>query len=406
MISIVSFVLVIILALFGSSHAILVPSADSYHNFKVAVTHFPLTDATHKDPYNPAEDRRVMVSLFMPVAKASCANECQYSYMPSDTAAIANEQFIVGGRRDAGVFEKMSYTVCCGSSVNIDASKIPIVFFEPHVDTSRLLYTNMARFISANGVAVVLLDHPGDSSIVQLASSRTRALQTVYNSGTVALSNFSPITTWNSTVETAVNTRIADIQFVLSQLNSPALLQRQFPTLRFSSGLKTVSYGIVGHGLGGTVATSLGLQDKSARFSINLSGTPPLLSSSLQNSPLYFIGRSDFRREHDINWPTTWSHLTGPVTEFDLKDSAIFDMSDVPVIVELAKNEGGKKDLQVKGISSQDPAQGNHAVTCFLENIIKGQFKLDSQYRVLGDCIRMFKGLVPYPGGVKTWTHS
>ncbi|CAG5142418.1 uncharacterized protein ALTATR162_LOCUS1148 [Alternaria atra] len=259
----------------------------------------------------------------------------------------------------------------------------------------------MARFLTANRAAVVVIDHPGDASIVQFSSSRTRDLQTVYNSGTVPLSNLSPITTWNSTVQKAVDTRISDIRFTLSQISTAALLQHQFTTPRFTSGLNTATYGIIGHGLGGTVANSLGLPTPSSsavKFSINLSGSPPLLSSDVKNTPLFFFGRADFRREHDIHWPTTWLHLTGPATEFDLDDSAIFDMTDLPIVVELAKTQGGKKNIKARGLSGNAPAEGAHAVICFLKNIIKEHFGLDGQGRNLGDCIRMFSGVVPYPG--------
>jgi len=391
-------------ALFSKTHAIDVPGADDRHNYKVAVSHFPLTNTAFKDPYHPTEDRRVMASLFMPVPKGSCLKECTASYMPPMTAAIANEQFIVGGKRDAGVFENMDYKVCCGSSASIDASKIPVVVIEPHVDTSRLLYSTMARYISANGVAVVLVDHPGDASIVQFttSSSRIRASTTdVYNSGTVALSNFSPLTAWNTTISTALGVRETDIFFVLSQIaNNPDFLTRQFPSITFSSGLSTSNFGIVGHGLGGTVATSLSLYNTSTTaFSINLSGTPPLANTSaIRNSPLWFFGRSDFRRENDIHWPTTWTHLTGRATEFDLANSAIFDVSDLPVIVELARNEGGLKDTQARGLSGGDAVQGQHGVTCFVENIVKQIFGLDGQGVAVEDCVRMFQGVVPYPG--------
>jgi hypothetical protein len=390
-------------ALYGNVHAIRLPSADNNHKYKVAVSHFPLTDTVHKDPYKPGEDRRVMVSLYMPIPKESCLSECQNSYMPPQTAAIANEQFIEGGGRNAGVFEQMAYGACCGSSADIDASKFPVVVLEPHVDTSRFLYSTMARFISANGVAVIIIDHPGDASIVQFSLSRTRDLETVYNSGTVPLSNFSPITEWNTTVQAAVDTRLSDIAFTLSQINTTSLLQRQFTTQRFTSGLNTAVYGIIGHGLGGTVATSLGTSSSSSyvKFSINLSGTPPLLLSDVQNPPLFFFGRADFRREHDIHWPKTWSHLTRAATEFDLDDSAVFDASDLPIIVDLAKTEVGKQDIRAKGLSGNAPVEGARAITCFLENIVKEHFNLDGQGRDLGDCIRMFSGVRPYPGYAK-----
>ncbi|KAI4649066.1 uncharacterized protein J4E78_008584 [Alternaria triticimaculans] len=367
-------------------HSIEIPGADNNHNYQVAVSHFPLTDSTKKDAYHPDGDRRIMVSLYMPVPRKQCSAMGTQEYMPPQTAKIANEQFVEGNERDAGVFETMTYSSCVSSNGGGggDVSKVPVVVLEPHVDTSRLMYSTMARYIAANGAAVVVIDHPGDASIVQFTSSRTRDLEIVYNSGTVPLSNLSPIAEYNQTVETAVETRISDIAFTLSQINSTSLLTRQFPSLHFTGSLNTESYGIIGHGLGGTVATSLALfpsllsptlpnttNSPTARFSISLSGTPPPLNTSTNNTPLFFFGRADFRREHDINWPTTWSHLTGPATEFDLDDSAIFDASDLPLVVELARVEGGKTGAVGRGLSGNRPAEGARAVICFLENIVK-----------------------------------
>ncbi|KAH6857454.1 hypothetical protein BKA58DRAFT_369948 [Alternaria rosae] len=383
-----------------------IPGADNNHNYEVAVSHFPLTDSTKKDPYHPDEDRRIMISLFMPIPRTRCSALSQQDYMPPQTAKIANEQFIEGNKRDAGVFETMTYSSCISSSSGGDVSKVPVVILEPHVDTSRLMYSTMARYIAANGAAVVVVDHPGDASIVQFTESRTRDLETVYNSGTIPLSNLSPLTEYNQTVQTAVSTRISDIAFTLSRINSSALLTHQFWDLHFTGSLNTDTYGIIGHGLGGTVATSLSLfpnllsatKSPTPRFSINLSGTPPLLSNDTQNAPLFFFGRADFRREHDINWPTTWSHLTGPATEFDLDDSAIFDASDLPLIVELASKEGGKTGLVGRGLSKAYPAEGARAVICFLENIVKEMVGLEGQGRNVGNCIRGFGGVRPYPG--------
>ncbi|KAJ4373117.1 hypothetical protein N0V83_003408 [Neocucurbitaria cava] len=275
MILVMSLILVVLLALLEQGSAILLPPpGPNTHGYKVAVSHFPLTDVAHKDPHNQAENRRIMVSTFIPVNKTSCTNECEIPYMPPQTARIAGEQFLLNAPK--GVFEMMGYNVCCGTSKDTDASKYPVVVLEPHVDTSRLLYTNMARYMSANGVAVILLDHPGDSSIVEFPQSDKSSPSTIYNSGTVPLSNFSPLTSWNDTITSAITTRIQDINFALTQLTSLPLLKQQFPSLRLTSALNTTSYGIVGHGLGGTVATSLSFSNpKGILFSINLSGTPP-----------------------------------------------------------------------------------------------------------------------------------
>jgi hypothetical protein len=382
----VTLLVVILLALFGHSNSNLIPGPDDQHPYKSAVAHFSLIDTATKDPYAPAEDRKTMLSLFLPIKKGSCTKECQISYMSKETAKICNNQFF--GDTNKGIFEKMTYSVCCGSNQAIDASQIPVVVFDPHTDTSRLLYATMARYFSANGVAILLVDHPHDSSIVEFSNSPI-----AFNSGLTGLSNFSPLTSWNDTVTKAINTRIADIHFALSSLKIQNFLETQFPNLKFTSALNTESYAIIGHGLGGTVATSLSFSDPRVRFSINLSGTPPSLNHST-NTPIYFIGRKDFRRDHDINWPSVWSHLTGPAIEFDLADSAIFDFSDLPVIAELAGVQG-------KGVGSQGP-WGNHAVKCFVEGVIRDELMGDTHG--VSRCVGMFGGMVPYmaafgPGG-------
>ncbi|KAI8932958.1 hypothetical protein NX059_010427 [Plenodomus lindquistii] len=374
---------------------IMLPDPDAGHKFKVAVSHFPLTDTATNDAYDATVKRSIMASLFIPVARDACANECKNSYMPGQTARIANEQFILGTKE--GVFETIGYNHCCGNDADIDASKLSVVVLEPHTDTSRLLYVNVARFISANGIAVVVLDHPGETSITEFSGTNVPRGGTVYNSGTVELSNFSPVTAWNDTISKAIATRMTDINFALTQLSTLELLQRQLPTLRFSTPLNTKNFSVIGHGLGGTVATALSFANPNVRFSINLSGAAPSIDStgtSTIATPVYFFGRSNYKRTDAFNWPATWSHLTGPATEFDLNNSDIFDFSDLPVIVELAQNEGGKKGVSARAVAGGSSA--NHAMLCFVEAVVKKEVLGDAG--TLSNCVRVFPGMVPFLG--------
>lgn len=388
-----SLLLVLFVTLFGRGEAaLLLPSPDMVtHSYKVAVAHLPLTDVLHKDPYAPDKDRRIMASIFMPIPTALCAYECQVTYMPPGTARIANEQFL--SKAPDGVFEKIGYTACCSASDSIDASKYPVVVLEPNVDTSRLLYTNLARYMSANGVVVVLLDHPEDTSIVEFPRTTTTDPETVYNSGTITLSNFSPITEWNETVTRAIETRQQDIKYALERLQGIVPLQKQFPDITFTAPLNTSTYAIVGHGLGGSVATSLSFNDTRVRYSVNLAGTPPLLSTP-SKATIYFLGRSNYKRDDDIHWPATWTHLTGRVAEFDLDNSDIFDFSDLPIILELARNEG--KMLGVEGKAVHGSPVANHAIVYLVEAAIR---KEDfGNPRALQDCVGVFGVVKPYPG--------
>ncbi|KAH7406897.1 hypothetical protein DE146DRAFT_607975 [Phaeosphaeria sp. MPI-PUGE-AT-0046c] len=375
-----------LLAFFCQVNSALIPGPDmEKHDYMSAVAHFELVDAARKDPHSPAQNRRIMVSLFLPVHKTACGHECEVSYMSSQAAKITNNQTL--GDWNAGVFEQAKYNVCCGSSHSISASSIPVVVLEPHTDTSRLLYANLARYMTANNVAVILLDHPHDSSLVEFSNAID------YNSGTTGLSNFPPITMWNSTVTKAIDIRVQDIRMALEKLRTPSLLEQKFPAFNFSSGLDTSSYSSVGHGLGGTVATTLSTSDPRVRFSINLSGSAPPLDQTT-NSTIYFIGRSDFRREDDINWPAAWHHLTGLATEFDLSDSGIFDFTDLTVVLEATNSS-------LKGLGlGNSGAWGNHAIKCFVEGIIKD--RLHSQQGGLIECVRIFHNrMFPYMIGAR-----
>lgn len=236
--------------------------------------------------------------------------------------------------------------------------------------------------MTSQNVAVLLLDHPHDSSVVEFSGG------VAYNSGATGLSNFSPITQWNETVTSAIAIRKTDIMMALDKLSSPGLLESNFSAFKFSSPLSTSTYSIVGHGLGGTVATLLSTSDPRVRLSINLSGSAPPLESHT-NATIYFIGRSTFRRDHDINWPTTWPHLTGPSTEFDLSNSDIMDFTDLPDV--LAATKSKRKGL---GLGSVGTA-GNNAVKCFVEGIIKD--RLHGRDDGVRHCVGLFQDImVPY----------
>jgi hypothetical protein len=382
---------IILVALVDPSSAVIIPDPDSLHEYRVAVANFPLTNAAQRDPYAPTLDRKLSVSLFMPVRKADCTANCETLYMPVDTARTSNAQFF--GDTSSGVFERMKYQACCGSSGVIDASKYPIVFLESQVGTSRFLYSTLARFISANGMAVVLVDHPYDASIDQYESY---GLSEIRNNGSVNLDPFTAFTSWNETVTKAIDTRIQDINFVLQQLQDISLLQRQFPSLKFNTTFDNSSYTVVGHGLGGTTATKLSTLDPRVRFSINLSGSAPLLQQPT-SADIYFFGRSDFRRENDIHWPATWKNLAGKATEWDLKDAGIFDFSDLPWIVDLARKDEGMTIESVKGLQGLGP-WGFHITACFLEGYMKTELAVPKDFFAVSKCVGMFPQMVPYPG--------
>lgn len=149
----------VIITTFEPAHYVYIPTPNDTHPYKVSVAHFEILGTVVKDPltHRPTSAREpIQMSLFLPVPKADCVAECEKLYMPPDIACSAEKLFF---KECKNVFSRMRYKYCCSSHKAIDAIKFPLVFMEPQAVISRFLYTTLARYISANGMAVVLIDH-------------------------------------------------------------------------------------------------------------------------------------------------------------------------------------------------------------------------------------------------------
>ena len=266
----------------NSSSAALIPAPDAdSHAYKVAVAHFPLTDVTYKDPYAATQNRKLMVSLFLPIPNTACVQECENTYMPPTTARLLSTQFF---SNSSSILKTTTYTTCCRATHPIDASAFPLVVLEPQVHTTRLLYSTLARHLSAAGAAVVVIDHPYDASVVEFAFSRT-----IFNNGSVGLDAFNPVQAWNASVSGAVETRMRDVRFVLEQVADLGVLRRQFAGFEVQKAVRAERYVVVGHGLGGATATALSVLDSRVAFSVNMAGSAPLLGNPVDASRYEFL---------------------------------------------------------------------------------------------------------------------
>lgn len=292
-----------------------------------------------------------MISLYYPIYNEHCTKNCTQQYMPSKTAAASNKQFFGCDKAEGSVFDKVQYVTCCEIDHDIDHVSVgPLVFLEPAVGTSRLLYGGIAQEIASYGHPVITIDHPYDANIVEYSSPDSNSNSTIL--GTVGLSPFEKTYVWNKTFNKAVNTREQDIKFLISQLGNKAFVQQLLPNFKVVKPFKTDRFGIVGHGLGGSVATWMSATDPRFKISINMGGPPPNLRNDVWSSVVFFGRAPGARREDDIHWPSTWPRLRGKTTEWDMQNAGIFDFSDLPILVDLKENESGKEIKDVKGLGS------------------------------------------------------
>ncbi|MBO1329918.1 acetylhydrolase [Streptomyces sp. VRA16 Mangrove soil] len=124
----------------------------------------------------------------------------------------------------------------------------PVLVYSPGGGDSRTLGTTLAEDLASHGRVVVLVDHPGDASQVELPTGmRTTALTGPPDPATFA---------------TMVDTRIADLRLVLDRLG----------TLPLAPVMDACRIGLYGHSAGGTAVVGTAQVDRRVGAVANLEG--------------------------------------------------------------------------------------------------------------------------------------
>ena len=332
--------------------------------WKVAHARSALIDSQRKDPYDGSEDRKVAYSVFMPVEESTCTATTNDEYAPSRTAKSCNLQFF--GDENAGVFDELYFESCSSASGETPADHFPLLVLEPAVQTSRFLYNQLARQLSANGAYVVTIDHPYDAPIVEFPGS-----DAIESNETIKLDAFSvnrPVD--DAEIKKAIDTRINDVRAVVKELEDTDTLRELFPGIKFVRDTKidTKRLFLLGHGLGGSVASTMSASDRRVEWIINLSGSTPVLTRDIFAYTIFF-GRDDYTSEDDEAWQQTKKHLAGPQVEWTYSKAEQFDYSDLPLVSQLAGRNKDAKGIgnPYDGINPGDPTTTFSALSCFIE---------------------------------------
>ncbi|MFE2556856.1 acetylhydrolase [Streptomyces sp. NPDC059352] len=124
----------------------------------------------------------------------------------------------------------------------------PVLLYSPGGGDFRTLGTTLAEDLASHGRIVVLIDHPGDASQVELPSG-------------VRLTVLRPDP--DPTVfRTMIDTRVADLRFVLDRLGS----------LSLAPAMDLRRTGVYGHSAGGTAAVHALAADDRLSAGVNLEG--------------------------------------------------------------------------------------------------------------------------------------
>ncbi|MBP0451172.1 acetylhydrolase [Kitasatospora sp. RG8] len=163
----------------------------------------------------------------------------------------------------------------------------PVLVYSPGGGDSRTLGTTLAEDLASHGRVVVLVDHPGDASQVELPTG----LRT-----TVLIGPPDP-----ETFRTMVDTRIADLRLVLDRLGD----------LPLASVMDSCRIGLYGHSAGGTAAVYAARHDRRVGAVANLEGYLDLYLTPVEaDRPLLLLRTDGFEGAARIE--SSWAGLPGP----------------------------------------------------------------------------------------------
>ncbi|MFG3039167.1 alpha/beta hydrolase family protein [Streptomyces sp. NPDC048330] len=161
----------------------------------------------------------------------------------------------------------------------------PVLVYSPGGGDSRTLGNTLAEDLAGHGWVVVLVDHPGDASQVELPSG----LRTTILTGPPDPATF----------RTMVDTRIEDLRLVLDQLGN----------LPLASAIDTRRIGLYGHSAGGTAAVYAACGDDRVGAVANLEGYLDLYPPAGFDRPLLLFRTDGFEGAARIE--SSWSRLPG-----------------------------------------------------------------------------------------------
>ncbi|MEU3721365.1 acetylhydrolase [Streptomyces sp. NPDC031705] len=162
----------------------------------------------------------------------------------------------------------------------------PVLVYSPGGGDSRTLGTSLAEDLASHGRVVVLVDHPGDASQVELPTG----MRTTVLTGPPEPATF----------RTMTDTRIADLRFVLDRLGG----------LPLAPVMDRTRIGLYGHSAGGTAAVYAARDDRRVGAVANLEGHLALYPTPAGfGRPLLLVRTDGFEGAAGVE--SSWGDLPG-----------------------------------------------------------------------------------------------
>jgi hypothetical protein len=153
---------------------ITIPPQEGSGPFGVAQKVLALTDEARKDPYAPGDQRRILLTAYVPVPVSEpdadinvCPTEV-IPYMPPQTADVYGIMAKAFGLPNTtfGLFE-LEFCDLARTPPARDGKAYPVLIFSPGLTASRLMYAAHLRAVASRGYVILAVDHPHDAFLVE-----------------------------------------------------------------------------------------------------------------------------------------------------------------------------------------------------------------------------------------------
>ncbi|MFF0551757.1 alpha/beta hydrolase family protein [Streptomyces sp. NPDC004311] len=301
-----------------------------------------LVDRDRKDPWVPARDRELLLSLYYP-ALAHTGTPAPYMSVPEAKALLTDR----GTLADHVTPERLAATrtnARTGAVPRPSAHGYPLVVLSPGFTMPRASLTVLAEDVASRGYVVAAVDHAYESDGTSFPGGRVLTC--------MACEQVFP----DRSLERVSDGRARDIPFVLDRLTGPRPAWRH-SRLMIDAG----RIGMAGHSIGGAAASASMAADPRVDAGVNMDGTffTPVPPAGLGGRPFLMLAGDpallppDFP---DTSWEDNWPRLDGWKRWLNITGAGHAAFTDWPVLGDQVGY--GHPETPLSGLRSQQITRG------------------------------------------------
>ncbi|WP_243795192.1 alpha/beta hydrolase [Saccharopolyspora gloriosae] len=304
-----------------------------------------LRDESRQDPWVPAVERELMVTLWYPATEP--AGEPTRYVTPEESRLYLELQAEHGGRpiEPAEILSTVRTHAKVGAPALRTPDGHPLVVLSPGFSWPRATLSGLGEELASRGYVVALIGHNHESAGTAFPDGRVTEC----------------VACEVQDMPRVVRTRSDDVRFVLDELVGDP---------RFGELIDERRIGMVGHSVGGASASAAMVADSRIDAGVNLDGTffEPL-SSEIRRPFLMFGAGVHGPGGVDGSWDATWEHLSGWKRWITLNGSGHGSATDLSMLVDQYGIRYPGEPLP----GARGAELGNRYVTAFLDQHLRGQ---------------------------------